>query len=250
MSKQESSKGNVKHVEGIGKVRLSPKLASLIRWEKIQYVYELLDSGETPNAVANWVRKNGFQLSNPLFYEFCKIRQNALLNGISMEKIFGVNPSTNIKHGDKFNSKKDKLKNELDALNKIIEMGYNSLDKWQDKPIPITTLMSAIKLKNELTDGYFGGLTDYGLQQLTLMEKQKYDLLIDVLMKYIPEELREQATQEVATTEERFYKESEYYEDFLRASGLTEKEIAIKLKELEEEQEEAMLNNDEGVLEV
>lgn len=230
-----------------GKIKLSPRLSEFIRWEKIAYVNEMLDSGETPNAVANWIRKNGFKMSNPLVYDYVKIRQQCLLNGISIEKMLGVNQNATIRQGDKFNSKKDKLKNELDALNKIIEMGYDSLEKWRDKPMPIPTLMSAIKLKNELTDGYFGGLTDYGIQQLTLMEKQKYELLIDVLMKYIPEELREQATQELAETEEHFYKESEYYEDFLRASGLTEKEIAIKLKEREEEQDE---DSDEGVLEV
>jgi hypothetical protein len=99
-----------------------------------------------------------------------------------------------------------------------------------------------------LTDGYFGGLTDYGIQQLTLLEKQKYEMLIDILMKFIPEELREQATQEVAIAEEEYYKRSEYYADYLRASGLTEKEIAIKLKELEEEEEQE--DTDEGVLEV
>lgn len=230
-----------------GKIKLSPRLAELVRWEKIQYVYQMLDSGETPNSVANWIRKQGFKISNPLVYDFVKIRQQAVLNGISMEKMFGVNQNTTIRQGDNFNSKKDKLKNELDALNKIIEIGYQSLDKWADKPLPIPTLMSAIKLKNELTDGYFGGLTDYGIQQLTLLEKQKYEMLIDILMKFIPEELREQATQEVSIAEEEYYKRSEYYADYLRASGLTEKEIAIKLKELEEEEQE---DSDEGVLEV
>lgn len=240
--------GTYKNIDGIGQVRLSPKLAELVRWEKIQFVYQLLDSGETPNAVAKWIRKNGFQISNPLVYEFCKIRDAAVLNGISMEKIFGVNTQTTIKQGDKFNAKKTKLKNELDALDRIIEMGYNSLDNWKDKPLPISTLMTAIKLKNDLTDGYFMGYTDYGIQQLTLMEKQKYEILIDVLMKYIPDELREQAMAEVATTEDEYYKKSEFYEDYLRASGLSEKEIAIKLKAREEE--EAEEDTDIGVLEV
>ena len=229
-----------------GKIKLSPRLSELVRWEKIAYVNEMLDSGDTPNSVANWIRKNGFKISNPLVYDYVKIRQQALLNGISMEKILGINTSTTIKQGDKFNSKRDKLKNELDALDKIISMGYNSLPKWENKPMPISILMQAIKLKNDLTDGYFNGLTPYGIEQLTLLERQKYDIIMNILMEFVPEERRQEATEIIAEAEERFYKESEFYEDYLRASGLTEPEIQRKLEEYEREQED----DDSGTLEV
>ena len=236
-----------------GKIKLSPKLAELLQWEKIDYVYKLLDSGETPNAVCKWINKNGFKLSTPLIYDFVKIREQAVLNGISMEKILGVKKGMNtatIKQGEKFNSKKQKLKNEIDALDRIISMGYDSLDKWEGKPMPISILMQAIKLKNDLTDGYFNGLTSYGLEQLQLLEKQKYDLILDILMNFIPEEQREAATTAIEEAEEDFYKHSEYYADYLRASGLTEAEVQRKLDEWEKEQEEAEEDDGSSVLEV
>ena len=218
-------------------IKISPKLCELAKWDKIDFVYKMLDSGETPNAVCKWINKQGFKISVPLIYDFVKIREQAVLNGIAIETILGVKNQATIKQGEKFNSKRTKLKNEIDALDRIIDMGYGSLDKWEGKPMPIGILMQAIKLKNDLTDGYFNGLTDYGIQQLQLLEKQKYDLLMDILMKYIPEEVKQQAVDEIASAEEEFYKRSEYYEDWLRASGLTEKEIQIKLKELAEEEE-------------
>ena len=231
---------------GNGKIKLSPKLASLLKWEKIAFANEMLDSGETPNAVAKWINKNGFKISLPLVYDYAKIRQQCVLNGMSMDTMLGVSQNATVKQGDKFNSKKEKLKNELDALNKIIEIGYNSLDHYVDKPMPVSILMQAIKLKNELTDGYFGGLTEYGLQQLTLLEKQKYDMLVDVLMKYIPDNKKEDATNEMAVAEENFYKHSEYYDEYLRASGLTEREISIKLKQRDEE----LAEENDNVIEV
>lgn len=231
---------------GNGKIKLSPKLASLLKWEKISFANEMLDSGETPNAVAKWINKNGFKISLPLVYDYAKIRQQCVLNGMSMDTMLGVSQNATVKQGDKFNSKKEKLKNELDALNKIIEIGYNSLDHYVDKPMPVSILMQAIKLKNELTDGYFGGLTEYGLQQLTLLEKQKYDMLVEVLMKYIPDNKKEDATNEMAVAEENFYKHSEYYDEYLRASGLTEREISIKLKQRDEE----LAEENDNVIEV
>lgn len=237
------------------KIKLSPKLAEFCKWEKISYVNELLDSGESPNAVCKWANKQGFKISTPLVYEYAKIRSQALLNGISMEKILGITQSANtvtVKQGVHYNTKKERLRNEIDALDKIIDMGYTSLQKYsEDKPMPVSIMMQAIKLKNELTDNYFGGLTPWGLEQLTLMEKQKYDLVMEVLMEFVPEESRQQATDAIATAEEDFYKNSDYYEDWLRANGLSEDEIDKKMREYEREQREKELESGaDGVIEV
>ena len=229
------------------KIKLSPKLVDLCKWEYISQVNEMLDSGESPNAVCKWINKQGFKISTPLIYDYFKIRQQAVLNGVTMEKILGISINSNtasIKQGVEFKNKKSKLRKELDALDKIIDMGYSSLDKWENKPIPITILMQAIKLKNELTEGYYGGLTPYGMEQLTLLEKQKYEVITEVLMQFIPDDLKEKAIESMSIAEEEFYKESEFYEDYLRASGLTEDEIRRKLDELDKSED------DETVIEV
>jgi hypothetical protein len=224
--------------------KISPKLKELVGWEKIDEVNRMLDLGETPNAVCKWINKNGFKISPPLIYDYAKLRKYAVVNSMTMEKILGIEKKKQpkMKTGESFSQRKTKLTSELDALDAIIDLGYNSIQTlWQDKPIPISVMMQAIKLKNELTDNQHGFLTPYGIEQLTLMEKEKYQVLTDTLLQYVPEALREEALNAMEEAEENYYKNcssSQYYEEYLRACGLSEEEVQRKLKEAEQEQGE------------
>lgn len=223
-------------------LKISPKLKDLAVWEHIDEVNRMLDMGETPNSVHKWINKHGFKISPPLVYDYAKLRKYAVVNSMTMEKILGIEKSKQpkMKTGESFNQRKTKLTSELDAIDAIIDMGYNSIQTiWKDKPIPISILMQAIKLKNELTDNQHGFLTPYGIEQLTLMEKEKYQVLTDTLLQFVPEEQREEALNAMEEAEENYYKNcssSQYYEEYLRACGLSEDEIQRKLKEAEQEQ--------------
>lgn len=224
-------------------LKISPKLKDLAVWEHIDEVNRMLDMGETPNSVHKWINKHGFKISPPLVYDYAKLRKYAVVNSMTMEKILGIEKSKQpkMKTGESFNQRKTKLTSELDAIDAIIDMGYNSIQTiWKDKPIPISILMQAIKLKNELTDNQHGFLTPYGIEQLTLMEKEKYQVLTDTLLQFVPEEQREEALNAMEEAEENYYKNcssSQYYEEYLRACGLSEDEIQRKLKEAEQEQD-------------
>lgn len=224
-------------------LKISPKLKDLAVWEHIDEVNRMLDMGETPNSVHKWINKHGFKISPPLVYDYAKLRKYAVVNSMTMEKILGIEKSKQpkMKTGEPFNQRKTKLTSELDAIDAIIDMGYNSIQTiWKDKPIPISILMQAIKLKNELTDNQHGFLTPYGIEQLTLMEKEKYQVLTDTLLQFVPEEQREEALNAMEEAEENYYKNcssSQYYEEYLRACGLSEEEIQRKLKEAEQEQD-------------
>ena len=224
-------------------LKISPKLKDLAVWEHIDEVNRMLDMGETPNSVHKWINKHGFKISPPLVYDYAKLRKYAVVNSMTMEKILGIEKSKQpkMKTGESFNQRKTKLTSELDAIDAIIDIGYNSIQTiWKDKPIPISILMQAIKLKNELTDNQHGFLTPYGIEQLTLMEKEKYQVLTDTLLQFVPEEQREEALNAMEEAEENYYKNcssSQYYEEYLRACGLSEEEIQRKLKEAEQEQD-------------
>lgn len=224
-------------------VKISPKLKELYSWEHIEEVNQMLDAGETPNSVCNWINRKGFKISKPFIYDYAKLRKYAVVNSISLSKILGIEKKSEpkMKTGDSFNSRKSKLTSELDALDAIIELGFESIETyWKNKPVPVSTLMQAIKLKNELTDNQHGFLTPYGIEQLTLMEKEKYEVLTNTLLQFVPEEQREEALQAMEEAEENYYKtcsSAQYYEEYLRACGLSEDEIQRKLREAEEEQE-------------
>ena len=92
--------------------------------------------------------------------------------------------------------------------------------------------MDAIKLKNELTDGNHGFLTNYGMEQLRAIEQNKYELIMNHLISYIPEDKRGEAVSAIEQIEDEYYQGTEYYEEYLRAKELPESEIQRRLEEV------------------
>jgi hypothetical protein len=85
--------------------------------------------------------------------------------------------------------------------------------------IKIETALKAIELKNKLTDGKHAGLTGYGLDQLKELETAKFNAIVSVVMKYIPEDKLEEVEEAIATAERMFYTERapELVEEYDRA---------------------------------
>lgn len=214
--------------------KMSPKLAALCRWKHIDEVNNRLDQGDTPNSVATFINKNGFKISVPLVYEYAKLRKKALVDGINIEHMVGVASKPLVDRSDPATkSASEKLKSEIDALDKIIQGGYNTLLEWADKPISPKTMMDAIKLKNELTNGNHGFLTNYGMEQLREIEQNKYQLLMEHLISYISEERKQEAIDKLAILEDEYYQATPYYEEYLKARGdMTELQIQERLKEV------------------
>lgn len=242
------------------KVKLSPKLIELCKSPLIDSVNAMLDAGESPNSVCKFVNGKGFKISVPLMYEYSKIRKQCIINNINIEHLIGVTkakqPDVQVRKGDNFQGRKNKLKSEIDAIDRVIQLGYDSLETFYGsengvgKPVPIATMLAAIQLKNSLTDGAHGFLTAYGLNQLREVEQQKYEILFDTIMSFIPDELRGEVQAKVAEAEDEYYQTTDYYEEYLRAKGLPEDEIAQRLEELEQMQREADVDsgdNDDSV---
>ena len=212
--------------------KVSPKLVEFSRWRLIGEVNNQLDSGMSPNSVHPWVVQNGFSISLPMVYEYAKARKKALVDGVSMEHILGVAGKPLVdRMSPEYQTTRDKLKSEIDALDMIVQRGYELLKKNPNTEIAPRDMMAAIKLKNELTDGNHGFLTNFGMEHLRDIENAKYSLIIDHLISYIPEDKREEAIEKISYLEDHYYQTTDYYEEYLRASGdLTEDEIQNKLE--------------------
>ena len=92
--------------------------------------------------------------------------------------------------------------------------------------------MAAIKLKAELTGGNHGFLTNFGMEHLRDIENKKYSLIINHLLSYIPEDKKAEAVSKISEIEDKYYQSTDYYEEYLRASGeFKEAEIDKKLQE-------------------
>lgn len=225
--------------------KLSPKLIELCKWKHIQEVNNRLDAGDTPNSVCDFINANGFKISRPLIYDYARMRKKALVDGLNINHMIGIASQPIIDKDDPATkSSSQRLKSEIDALDKVIQGGYNTLLEWNDRPIAPKTMMEAIKLKNELTGGNHGFLTNYGMEQLRAIEQNKYQLLMQHLISYIPEDKQQEAIDKMDTIEDEYYQTTDYYEEYLRAKGLTEPEIEKRLEEVnnahpEEEEEQS-----------
>ena len=107
--------------------------------------------------------------------------------------------------------------------------------------------MDAIKLKNDLTDGNHGFLTNFGMEQLREIEQGKYELIFQHLLSYIPEEQREEAIDRVSLIEDEYYQTTDYYEEYVSALDIPEYEKQQKIAEYyrKKEQQEQEDNPEE-----
>lgn len=211
--------------------RISPKLVEFARWSQISNINAMIDDGQNLTVIYKWVTNNGFSISLPMFQDYARLRRKSLISGISMNHLLGVAGKPAVDHtSPEVKTARDKLKSEIDALDAVIQRGYDTLKSNPDAPVTPLVMMSAIKLKNELTDGQHGFLTNYGMEHLRDIENGKYKLIIDHLISYIPEDRRQEAVSKILDIEDAYYQSTDYYEEYLRASDLTETEIGKRLE--------------------
>ena len=215
--------------------KLSPKLAELCQWHYIKEVNKKLDNGDSINSVATFISARGFKISVPMVYEYAKLRKKALVDGVNVEHmISSVSKPVLDKNDPDTQEASNKLRSEIDALDVVIQSGYKTLVNYRDQPINPRIMMDAIRLKYQLTDGNHGFLTNSGMEELRQIEQQKYQLIIDHLISYIPEQYRQEAVDAIDSIEDNYYQTTPYYAEYLKAKGLSETEIKQHMEKLAE----------------
>ena len=217
----------------MAETKISPKLIELCKWKHIQEVNNRLDQGDTPNSVCTFINKNGFKISTPLIYEYAKLRKKALVDGLNIEHMIGIAGKPLVDTNDpNTKSSMQKLKSEIDALDCLIQAGFRTLQFYSIHHCLRCYWSIFPFLKNELTDGNHGFLTNYGMEQLRAIEQNKYELIMNHLISYIPEDKRGEAVSAIEQIEDEYYQGTEYYEEYLRAKELPESEIQRRLEEV------------------
>lgn len=223
--------------------KVSQKLVQLSKWNYIDEVHRMLDRGDSPNSVCSYINKNGFKISTPMVYEYAKMRKKALVDQLDMEHVLGVARKP-LFADESAKTAMSRLKSEIDALDCIIEGGFKTLQEFSNRPIAPKTMMDAISLKAKLTNGNHGFLTNYGMEQLREVEQNKYELIIDHLISYIPEDKQQEAMDKIAIIEDEYYQTTEYYEEYLKALELPEDEYMERLQAYEKKMNEPIENDE------
>lgn len=196
------------------------KLERLIKWDKCEEVNEMLMSGISPHKVSEWCKENGFSISHPKLYEYKEYLQTAITKQITVERLLGIGVPKRkpiLLQTLGLTNTKNMVKNELEVLDAIVQRGYDAL--MQSPTMKVQDALRAIELKNKLTNGSHAGLTSYGLDQLRELETAKFNAVIDVVTRYIPEDKLEELQEAIALAERTFYETQapELLEDYERS---------------------------------
>lgn len=205
----------------------------------IDEVNRMIDLKSSIKDIRAYLEKQGFSLSNDYISKYRKIRKSLSAEENNLEDFIKKAPvkkliedqEKEIQSGSQVN----KLKSDLEFLDMVIQSGSDQLKtliKENDYLITIDNVFKAIELKDKLTDGALAGLTQFGIKNLQEVTEQKYMQLLQSMFKHVPDSEKQKVLSELEEVEEEYYKGTDYYEDYLRNIGKTEKDIQKKLKEV------------------
>ncbi|MMZ43586.1 hypothetical protein D1872_51460 [compost metagenome] len=210
------------------------KLEKLVKWEHVATVNEMLMTGISPHEVSRWCKERGFSISHPKLYEYKELLQEAITRRITVERLLGIGVPKRtpiVLQALGIQGVKQHVKNELEVLDTVIHLGMSALS--QSPTIKVETALKAIELKNKLTDGKHAGLTNYGLDQLRELEQAKFNAMIEVVLKYVPEDKHEELDAAIAAAERQFYHDRapELVEEYEKAVQEGMEEIIVSDEE-------------------
>lgn len=205
----------------------------------IDEVNKMIEVKTSLKDIKAYLNKQGFNISTAYLGRYRKIRKSYSAEENNLEDFIKKAPvkkliedqEKEIQSGSQVN----KLKSDLEFLDMVIQSGSDQLKtliKENDYLITIDNVFKAIELKDKLTDGALAGLTQFGIKNLQEITEKKYMQLLQSMFKYVPDNEKQKVLAELEVVEEDYYKGTDYYEDYLRNTGKTEKEIQKKLKEV------------------
>lgn len=184
------------------------KLERLCKWEHVNEVNEMLVAGVNPRVVSDWCKERNFSISHPKLYEYKEMLETALSKQVTVERLMGIGVpkrSPIVLQALGIDSVKNMVKAEMEVLDLIIQKGYNSL--LASPEIKLGDVMKAMEIKQKMTGGSHGGLTNFGLDELREIEKAKMDAMVQVVIKYLPEDKIEELQEAISEAERRYYQE-------------------------------------------
>lgn len=193
------------------------KLEKLVKWDKVDEVNDMLMNGVSPHKVSEWCAENGFKISHPKLYEYKEMLQTAITKQVTVERLLGIGiPKRTpiVLQALGLSSAKGLVKNEMEVLDAVIQRGFDALAS--NPTVKIQDALRAVELKNKLTQGSHAGFTSYGLDQLRDLETAKFQAIVDVVLKYLPDDKHDELQEAIAEAEHTFYKEKapEYLEEY------------------------------------
>ncbi|MED4753602.1 hypothetical protein [Brevibacillus choshinensis] len=197
---------------------MADKLDELLKWEKRPLLDGMLDEGINPNKCAEWLRSEGFPISTPTVYTYAKRRKRTIYESITREGTGSareLDPETKKfkkQSRETFPVKKvvtkrskTKVKSELELLDYVIQRGMDAIVDMEDVPVSPNLVIKAIEVKNKITGGSHNSLTVYGFEEIRIRETARERAILNVLLRYVPDDKREECVSEMERVTREYY---------------------------------------------
>lgn len=183
--------------------KIQPKIDKLMHSEYAAAINAMLDEGQSPHRVYKYLRDAEFPISVQSVYKYAEIRKKELQNQVIVS--------------DGADQERTRLLREIEALDLLIEKGYEAIKDMDAAEVSPKLLMEAIKLKNELTGGNHAFLTEYGYNSIRQLEDKRWRLVIPFMLSYIDEGRQQEVQQGVEQIEESVFSGTPWQEEYRKA---------------------------------
>lgn len=174
-----------------------------------------LDKEIDYQSIADMCKKYGIEVSPASISRYAQKRKEAIKNDQDLRELLDTDTErTIISIKKKQVDKPEPIEPEFvqnkqvsyeTMLDEIIQKAFRQYMQ-EDEPIPIKEFTKMIKLITQINGNNNHGLTEEGLQQLRIFRHAQNNAVIQIILKYIPEEKREQVLKEIKEAEETEYR--------------------------------------------
>lgn len=226
----------------------SSKLVELYNNRKLcTKVDNMLDEGMVSyDYIIEFCKENGLEISKATLTNYKKKREESIETGKPLLQLLDKRAKDNItyikdkeitviqgtKDEPKDNvvvrvtdwNKVDTIYSDLEFLDEIINKGMKGLRQFDVVDTPLA--LKAVELRAKITNNQLSGLTIAGLRELKLRQQARESALMEIIMKYVPEDQHDQLFIDMDEAEQLFYEnldltdEDRRINDALKKSGM------------------------------
>ena len=191
------------------------KLITSKYWKPVE---TMLQQNVSKLKIVKWLKSQDFEISEHSIGRLVVAYKNAIKDKVSVKNF--IVPTSILTEEDikEFLVNKEatvveikKIKNDREVLDRIIQKGFNHIENMKDEEITIPIMFQTIELIESLLSNHN---TIYGEEVYQELELGKYAVIIQELLKFVPEREKELVIQRLKDVEEQYYRDKGFYEEY------------------------------------
>lgn len=237
---------NISSIQALREKRkLPPKVQDILKQKWIGDVFDKIDGGLSLAKTQKYIKETyEYSIGMNNMSTLRQYREKMKLEDSSLDSFLTHKSPKELilSKSEAPKSNKDKLLRDVDFLDFFIQTANDQLRDTilSGGKIEPSAAFRAVELKHKIAGESMSGLTHYGIDYLQQITEFRYGNLMRIMYEYVeryaPRDQIEIMLAELDQADEDAYKQTEYYEEYLRSKGYSEEEIQLRVRLSEREQ--------------